>query len=65
MILCYTHRSMSYPGIIRDASSNSRWEQMQRQTPRQYMEIESNLEVSIKPVPSELRESCGRKGRKS
>jgi hypothetical protein len=55
---------MSYPGIIREASSNSRWEQMQRQTPRQYMEIESNLEVSIKPVPSELRESCGRKGRK-
>lgn len=32
MILYYTNRAMSYPVIIREFSTFSRWEQMQRPT---------------------------------
>ncbi|KAL6079877.1 hypothetical protein STEG23_008723, partial [Scotinomys teguina] len=40
--------SVPYPVIIREASSSSRCEQMQRPTARHHMERESKWEVSIK-----------------
>lgn len=39
------------------ASSSSRWGQTERPEARHYMEKESKLEVSIKSLFSELRES--------
>ena len=41
MIICYTHRSVPYLVIIREASSGSRWEQMLRPRVRHYVERES------------------------
>jgi hypothetical protein len=49
-----------YPGIIREASSSSRWEQMQRLRARHHEEKESlNGRSPLNPSPSELREFCG------
>jgi hypothetical protein len=42
---------------IREASSRSRWEQMQRHTGIRYAKIMPKLEVPIKFLPLELRES--------
>jgi hypothetical protein len=53
-----------YPVIIKEFSSGSRQEEMQTLSTRQYMEKDSKLEVCIKSLPSELRESLGRGHRK-
>jgi hypothetical protein len=58
MILCYSHRSVPYSGIIRGASSCSRREQDIKQ--RDHETHSSKYDVSIKSFPSELREP-GRK----
>jgi hypothetical protein len=50
------------PVIIRESSSGNSWKQMQRPTVRHY--TETDLVVSIKSLPSELRDSHGREGRK-
>jgi hypothetical protein len=39
---------VSYPVPVREASSGSKWEQMQRLTARHYVLREPKLEVSIK-----------------
>lgn len=54
---------MPYPVINREASSYSRWKQMQNLTAR-HVEIESKWGISIRSLPSELRESHGKRGRK-
>ena len=64
MIFCYTDKSIPYPVIIREVSSGSKWEQMQRSTARQYVERESKLEISVQFLPSELREAHRRGGGK-
>lgn len=38
-MLCSAHRSLTYPAIIREASSRSEWELMQRLTARHHTEI--------------------------
>ena len=63
MTFCYTHRSVPYPVIIREAFSGSKWEQIQRHIARKFMERESKFEVSIKFLPSEIRKSCRIEGR--
>jgi hypothetical protein len=51
--------------VIRETSSSSRRKQMQRPTARHYLGRQSNLDVSIKLLPSELKEPLRRGGRKS
>lgn len=58
MKLVYIHISVPDPVFIREASSSSRWEQMQRLTARHYVEGES------KNLPLDLSGSCERVGRK-
>jgi hypothetical protein len=66
LMFFYTHRSVSYPVIIKEALSGSNWEHMGRLAARYYSGKESKLEVSIiKSLPTELMESCGREDRKS
>ena len=48
MIFSDSHESVSYPGIIREASSSSRWEQMQRPIARYFVKRESKWEISNK-----------------
>jgi len=52
-----------YPVVSKEASSESRWKEIQRPTARHYVEREPALEVSIKSLLSELREACRREGR--
>ena len=63
MIVCFIHRSVLHPVIIRTSSCSSRLDHMQRLRDRHYVEKESKLEVSIKSVSSELTESYQRGGR--
>lgn len=64
MIFGYTHRPVPFQVILRTAFSSSRWVQMQRPMARHYVNRESNLQVSIKSLPSEIRESFRKGGRK-
>lgn len=61
-LLFYTHRSMPCPVIIKDVSSNSKWECVQRPTARKY--AERKLVISIRSLPLEVWESHGREGEK-
>lgn len=54
MIFCYSHKSVPYPVITREAASWSRWEEIQKPNARHYVERESKLMVSIKLLPAEL-----------
>jgi hypothetical protein len=57
MIFFYTHRSVSCPAIITEASSGHRKWKIQRLTVRHYKDRECKLEVSvIGSLYSELRE---------
>ena len=60
MIVCYTHRLVSCPVVLREPSSGHRWEWMQRSTARHYAKRKSKVEISIEFFPLELRESLGR-----
>lgn len=51
MIFCCAHRPVASPGIAREASFSTRWEQLQRPTTRHYEEKYSKLEVSIEFLP--------------
>ena len=62
MIFCYSYRSVPYLDIVREASSGSRWEQMQRPAARHYVESQSKLEVSIRSLDLEIEEPQRRRG---
>lgn len=65
MIFCYTQIS-ALSGSIREASSCSRRERIQRPTAnaeRESLEHTALSGISIKSLPSELREPCRREGR--
>lgn len=51
---------MPCPVIIKDVSSNSKWECVQRPTARKY--AERKLVISIRSLPLEVWESHGREG---
>lgn len=51
MTFYYTHRLMTCPIEIREASSSTRWEQVPKSTAKHFAEIESKLEVSIESLP--------------
>jgi hypothetical protein len=55
---------MPCPVVIREVSSGSRCEGLQRPTERLYSEKESKLDFSIRTLPSELGKSHGRETRK-
>lgn len=50
MIFHNTHRLMTCPIGIREASSSTRWEQVPKSTAKHYAKIESKLEVSIESL---------------
>jgi hypothetical protein len=52
------------PVVIREASSNSRWEQMQRHTIRHYVKRESKFQGVIWSLPSEIKKPHRREGGK-
>ena len=47
MKFCYTHRSVPYSAIIRETSSCSRWEQIQRPIARHYAESETLEHIAL------------------
>lgn len=55
MIFCCIARLMPCPVVIRESSSSSRWEKVQRCTARHHVERESKLEDSTGFLPLELR----------
>ena len=59
MVFSYTLRSVPCPAAIREASSGSRWERMQRNAARHSAERKSHLEISIVSLPSMIWESQG------
>ena len=68
---CSTHRSVPCSAIIREASSCSSWEQIQRATARQCAESEElriptpKWDVSVRSLPSGIRDIWGTGGGKS
>lgn len=64
MIFCYTHRLVSCPVVIREASSGSRQEHMQRPTPRHCVKRKCKLQVSIGSLSPRAQKSPWKRGRK-
>ena len=68
MTCCYTQRSFFHSAHIREASASTRWELTQLAVSREWETfgaLSPKWNDFIKPLPSELREACGREGRKS
>lgn len=59
---CYPHRLVLCPVVIREVSSGSRWESMQRPTAQHSLCWGFKLEVSIGSLPSEFGEFHRRGG---